>query len=358
LNYKKGDGFIAMDFSENEIPRKILIPIVGVVKELPSLTDFLCTQHFYNQRIVNIEYGNAFSAENIRSVSFITRDGMKTAEKFRHQLDQLIARLKQKKDLENIDLNVSRPVENNISYIPYTQVDITIYNDTSLRLRDKIYNAVMSDPEIDVDKFQRYYDFYPNLTKDYNIQLKCDRISIEFPNKDKIRDFKTFLFKTYDLSIELGQIEAMENYNFVTKLTRIISIILMVFSIVSISLFVSNLMQNHLEKIKMNIGTFLAFGIDSKSLERVYLSLIYLVILGALSIGLLVSWAIGQAGLIRLVLSLLGEKLEEHQNYFEQFSPWTLVLILFVLFTSYFSIIRITGKIFRNTPGDLLYERV
>jgi hypothetical protein len=355
MNYSKNDGFIAMDFSDNEIPRRVLIPVICVVKELPNFTDFLCTQHFYNQRNVHVSLGNAFSPENISSVSFITCEGDKKIEDFQANIKK---HLLNNKAFANIDIIYNRYSENTLSYVSYNQIDIKIFDDTSMIIRDKIYKAIESMPDFDAAKYQRYFDYYPNLTSDDNVKRKFDRISIEFPDRDKVKAFKKFMAgPPFELNIELGQIEAMENYNFITKLTRIISIILVIFSIISISLFVSNLMQNHLEKIKMNIGTFLAFGIDYKSLERIYLSMIYMVLIGAIAIGLLIAWLIGTLGFVRFILSSLGEKLEDKEIYYEQFSGWTIVLLIIVLITSYISIIRVTSKVFRQTPGDLLYER-
>ena len=68
----------------------------------------------------------------------------------------------------------------------------------------------------------------------------------------------------------MGQIESRDNYNLVTNLTRILSVVLIGFSVLSISLFLSNIFKRHLEKIKMNIGTFKAFGIDNKTLQFIY----------------------------------------------------------------------------------------
>jgi hypothetical protein len=186
---------------------------------------------------------------------------------------------------------------------------------------------------------------------------RYDRIAVDI-DLDGIKEFKTFLFKKYEIDIDMAQVESLENYNFVTKLTRIICIILMIFSILSICLFISNLLKNHLEKIKMNIGTFLAFGINDQSLERIYLSIIYLVLIISMLIGLATAWLIGYLGTIRYILLALNIKLEENETYFQQFTEWTFVLIGFVLIISYLVIKKITNRIFKQTPGDLLYDRV
>jgi predicted ferric reductase len=107
----------------------------------------------------------------------------------------------------------------------------------------------------------------------------------------------------------------------------------------------------------MNIGTFLAFGIDYQSLERIYLSIIYYVLIIAMLSGLLVSFILGWIGSIRWGLLILRITLEENETYFKQFSEWTFILLGIVLIISYLSIKQITYRIFRQTPGDLLYDR-
>ena len=132
----------------------------------------------------------------------------------------------------------------------------------------------------------------------------------------------------------------------------------MIFSILSICTFISNLLSNHLEKIRLNIGTFLAFGINPRALEKIYTTIIVSVLVVAMAIGILLSWIIGSVGTFRAVLQMLGIKLEENESYFNQFSEWTYPLIGVILIISYVVIRRITSRIFKQTPGNLLYDRI
>ena len=224
-------------------------------------------------------------------------------------------------------------------------------------IRDDIYNCIIESQLFEGLDFIRFYDYTKKLTMS-RFSNQFDRISVEFPNLDNIKGFKAYLAEEHEIDIDMAEIESRENYNFVAKLTRIISIILMIFSILSICLYISNLLRNHLEKIKMNIGTFLAFGIDNRALERIYLSIICYVLVSTMTLGLMASWLIGSIGSISFGLDILGIKIEENQTYFSQFSWWTICLIGIVMIISYLVIKQITNKIFKQTPGDLLYERV
>lgn len=108
----------------------------------------------------------------------------------------------------------------------------------------------------------------------------------------------------------------------------------------------------------MNIGTFNAFGIDPMILERVYLSIVISVITCAMIAGLVIAWLVGALGSIRGILFLFNSALEDGQDYFEIMNYWTLISILSVLIISFVSLKYIAHRIFRQTPGDLIYDRI
>jgi hypothetical protein len=141
-------------------------------------------------------------------------------------------------------------------------------------------------------------------------------------------------------------------------LTKVISIILIVFSILTIILFITNLLRNHLEKIKMNIGTFKAFGIDNSSLENIYFTIIYTFVLTAMFIAFFISLGFGLIGGVRLILSQFNCTIEEGRDYFNLLNYWTGISVFLVLTSSFIALKYTTSKIFRHSPGDLIYDRL
>ena len=108
----------------------------------------------------------------------------------------------------------------------------------------------------------------------------------------------------------------------------------------------------------MNIGTFKAFGLDSKTLQRIYLKVIFQVILMSMGIAMFVSWMFGYFGGMRLFLMAFGtDNLEKGQNYFLLYEWWTLISVVLILLISYIVLSFTARRILKKTPGDLIYNR-
>ena len=352
LNYSVDDTYICMAYGDQE-DRRVPLPIIAVVKELPAMTDFICTPYFFNQKEKPLATGNPFLPSDQRGISLLVFENKKSAEKLGIELQELIdtdTLLKQYK------LYVAPPLSNSLFDPPCFDIKITWVKDDSMKIRDTIFQKIKQGGQLNKLDYIRYYDYSTRFT-DHNITNQFHRFAVEFISLDNIDGFQTYLAERHKIDFDMAKRESRENYNFISKLTRIISIILMVFSILSICLFISNLLRNHLEKIGKNIGTFLAFGIDSHSLERIYLSIIYTVLVAAMIIGMLISWVIGSIGSIRFVLRVLGIALEENETYFSQFTWWTIILIGIMMVICFLVIKQITNTIFKQTPGDLLYDR-
>ncbi len=356
LNYPEDAAFIFMNFSDTIKERAVIpIPIVAVVSDLPGLTQFICTPFFHDQRNIPTEKSNPFLIENIRGVYFICLKDSTYTEKIKTKINQFISSDQEFKGL-GMSVWTNRFTQ---SYKDYFLIKINIFNDTSFSFRNHVFERIINNTDLKRDNAVfRYYDFSSNWSNTNKSIKLYDKLSVELQNLDHINEFKVFMDKQYELPMEMGQIDTLSNYNFITKLTRIISIILMIFSILSICTFISNLLSNHLEKIRLNIGTFLAFGINPRALEKIYTTIIVSVLVVAMAIGILLSWIIGSVGTFRAVLQMLGIKLEENESYFNQFSEWTYPLIGVILIISYVVIRRITSRIFKQTPGNLLYDRI
>jgi hypothetical protein len=157
--------------------------------------------------------------------------------------------------------------------------------------------------------------------------------------------------------MDMAQVEAKENYDFISKLTIIISFALIIFSIYAVSVFLKSILRMHLEKIKMNLGTFLAFGIEPTALKNIYLFLMLRFIVISIIIALALSWITGTLGGMRLIFAFLKLGVEPGENYFQLWSYLTLVSIVLIALVSLYSLSKLLKNLLSKTPGSLIYNR-
>ena len=351
LHYKPDAPFIYMSFPETDTSYRLIpIPIVGVVKNLPGMKDLISTQYFYWQRNYSFN-GSIFNPHSDKKLLIYTTDDSLNVYNFRDTLEMFF--------IEQLNINTAITVQKNtdtyrggytiiVSFWPcpdnITQVDnyYTILEKSGLlkNLNEPIRLFNYESRKYRIDDVGRY-----------------ENIAVNFYNLDKVRSFAKYLKDKYELQIDIAQVNAKENYNFITKLTRIISLILIAFSILSVCLFVSNLLKRHLESIKMNIGTLKAFGLSNKLLQEIYVKLVIKFVSVSIVVSFVLAWILGYTGLFRGVLYLFGDNLEKGENYFKLFDVWTAVAVFLILIISILVIVSTAKKILRKTPGDLIYNR-
>ena len=174
-------------------------------------------------------------------------------------------------------------------------------------------------------------------------------ISVEFKNQSHIRDFEQFAQK-YGVQLEMSKVESMENFNAVTVIARILSAAMVIFSIVCIIMFLVNMLQGYFQKVKRNLGTFKAFGMNTRELTQVYILILITIVLVAVVMALLITWA------IQGVLPLLGVE-KEGFNYLALWNVTTYVATAVVLVSTILTVIIVMTRMLSQTPGDLIYDR-
>jgi hypothetical protein len=344
--------------NEKDIP--VPLPILAVVKDLPGLTDFFVTPNFHIQRY-ETPGENPFNPAFTNHIELLTFT---------------------KSDANKLEKAVSGFFKNNLTFQQYDPrpwqdtnarayetayvVKIGLKPDTSYALRKNIFSALSQEKEVRKINFIHYYDFYTSTSAfDTNVLKSYDRMSIKMLKLAKVNALGGHLLKKFNLRLDMAQVQTVENYSFISNLTNIISLTLIVFSILSICLFISSLLKNHLERMKMNIGTFKAFGLDNKALAQIYVAIIFMFIFSAMALAILLSWIYGNLGGVRFLFFLTGREVEANENYFELVKPWSdhsligwsAFSVIFIFLTSYVVLKYITGKIFSKTPGDLIYDR-
>jgi predicted lysophospholipase L1 biosynthesis ABC-type transport system permease subunit len=75
-------------------------------------------------------------------------------------------------------------------------------------------------------------------------------------------------------------------------MANILSLAMILFSIVCIVMFIVNMLQSYFQKVKRNIGTFKAFGINSNELIGVYVLIIFAIVMIAVIQSVAFVWII------------------------------------------------------------------
>ncbi|HOX76626.1 MAG TPA: ABC transporter ATP-binding protein [Bacteroidales bacterium] len=225
--------------------------------------------------------------------------------------------------------------------------------------------TILTGLNIDVSGLELLYKPNKRPPEMENTNPRLDRMMIHFNKLDKVEEFAKFLETTkYKyLRMDMAKIMSMKNYNYVANLTTGIIIFLIALSVYFISYFVASVIAGHLEKIKMNIGTLMAFG--TSGLKFIYMNLISSYMLLSILVSFVAVFLAGSLWFCRAILWLIyffrkGLKTDfslEPGTYFEIFNEWTLtaVVLIFVL-SSIMSWFKIK-KVLKSTPGDLIFER-
>ena len=137
----------------------------------------------------------------------------------------------------------------------------------------------------------------------------------------------------------------------VSIMANILSLAMIVFSMVCIIMFIVNMLQSYFQKVKRNLGTFKAFGICSIELTNIYVVILLGIVCVAIIFALSVTW------LIQFTLPLIGVMKDGEFNYLDLWSIKTLVSIIIVIVATVVTVRIVMGKLLKQTPGDLIYDR-
>ena len=353
LHYDDNTPFVYMPFKLSDtssVRRLIPIPVLAVVKNLPGMADFVTTQYFYAMR--NFPYqGNIFNPSGEKNLNIYLLSDSVTVFKVMDSMAEFLQRESGVEVMAVANKYTDSYRNGFVITFDFYPKPLNIYQ------IDNYYKRLKESGILNKSgNYLRIYDFKSRKYRNNDVG-KYDNISVNFNYLDHIQEFSEYLSKAYQIEIDVAQIKAKENYNFVTRLTRIISFILIAFSILSVCMFVSNLLKKHLEKIKNNLGTLKAFGLSNNTLQAIYTKMILRFIGGAVIMAFVTAWIVGKLGALRILLLMFGNKLETGESYFKLFDTWTFVAIFLILSISYVVIFYVARNILKKTPGDLIYNR-
>lgn len=194
---------------------------------------------------------------------------------------------------------------------------------------------------------------------------RFDQLNITFSALDSIGAFQHALqvqtsrmddgSRAHPVELDLSRVEAQKNFAMVAKLGSFLLAALVAFALLAIMLYLYNLLRGHLERMKMNLGTFMAFGVSPDLLRagylRAMLRLLLRVIGNALVLLLLFQlllWGAGHSG-VRLPgplrhVTVLG-------------NVWLYACILAILLSAMGICRWQLSRFLSIPPGDLIHDR-
>jgi len=319
-----GKKLMVKDFEDNYI---LMFDIGGVLKSLPNHSKFVMSQDFFNM-----------FREKYETTGFIDlKDGTKVS---------LISN-------EIISKNDINNVLGGLGVIDYDTLGVSVAGaDKKIVTNIFTANFISDSTAVALKSLINKSDESASLLREwqpiYNFSELPEPMyfSFNFSDLSKIKELQNYLKETYNMEIELSIVEERDNFSMVSKLTFFMILSLIVVSMISFSIFLFNLIQNHLDKIKPNIGTFMAFGFSAKSIGYIYtISVIRFMLQAWIMVGLILSilWGLGYVtGWFLLDI----------------FNPVVVATFLLFNLLAYILTKRITTKILFETPGDLIYGRV
>jgi len=380
LGYPINTKYITVHIIEGESDyADIPVAVRAVLRRLPgdleSEISFLITDFLHANLVKPLtETGKPFNPSNTNSLvmhidSRDTTEGNKVLESIRGYLN-IMAR---KFTIDNSTFRIKEPkllrlkVDTSF-YEPTYNIEVSFMGrKPDHKMIARLYDTLVQNTELGKVSSTMLYNqnFYP-LEQVLEADRRLDRLTVHLLKLDKIELFeKEYVKPKYPyIRLDMAKIESLKNYNYITKLTVGLSFILLILSVYSIASFLSNVFENHLNKIKMNIGTLMAFG--TGGLKEIYrrLMMIYLII--PLFFSLVIASTLGYIGLVRWILKLFITNLDSG-NFFSLWD-WgltsntiplliTLIAVSAIVFFTLQRYKTIITRILSKPPGPLINGR-
>ena len=174
-------------------------------------------------------------------------------------------------------------------------------------------------------------------------------LAVEFRSLDHIGAFEAYA-KEHHIQLEMEQVHSKQNFNAVTTMASVLSAAMVVFSIVCIIMFMVNMLQSYFQKVKHNIGTFKAFGMNGAELIKVYVMLLVAIVTAAVIMALAVTW------LLQLLLPAIGVE-KGGFNYLDVWNDTTCIATAVIFLSTVMTVVAVMTRLLSQTPGDLIYDR-
>lgn len=342
-HYSAGADTLGFSLYDNEFAR-IPIPVLGVVKRLPSNVDIISTKYFYEQE--NNDNTYPFNLSCNRTYS----------ESLRYFVPESV----NEDDFEQ-SLGI---IAEEISSVPSTIDSYSFYKPEIIPFLPGRFISLVGKNEEPLIPFetaainerviaewgargvQRVFDYQ---FSPYEVSEKT-YLSVYFNKLNNIREFEQFVSE-FNVKIDMSQINSKENYNAVSIMANVLSWAIIVFAIVCIILFIVDLLKSYFQKVKRNIGTFKAFGVSNRRMINIYVLIVGVTIIISITLSLIITF------LIQNSLAWIGFLKEGTYNYLDLATAKTAATVFIILAASLVTIYGVMGNLLKQTPGDLIYDR-
>lgn len=337
------------------------LPVRAVVKEMPGIADVAYSEFLYKAHELKI--GSPLDIRKKNDLNLLIYADSTVANEVLNALKGFLRTDRFYRKYEGEATNYVKNYDSydiqyliNIDFFPAPEKQSTL---------DSLWNRLINADELKDYKelVSRTYSYHSYEGRIGN-SISYDKLSINFRDLEKVRDFSAHVRSTFNndydivngtiIEADLAKVREKENFNFLSTIAYIISTLVVLFGITSVSLFVSNLLRNHLSRIQMNLGTFSAFGLSEKKTQTIYFIIILRFIIVSLLTSVLLS--LGAGKFTEMLMKQLFS-IEEGLHYFKLWDTFTLYSIGSVIFigvlVSWFTIRKMLNK----TPGDLIYNR-
>ena len=320
----------------------ISIPVLAVVKKLPNNVELMSANFFYEQQHYN-DHTHPFdfvSHENyLHHLLYYVSDDI-GEEDFTNKVKNLLPEhLK-----NNFEVLVDESANDLKTWKSGKMLSVYIGEETLPR-KDFQEVADIIEKNFDIDNVRRVYQ----LDTESHPSPRSSFISVEFNSLNHIREFEAFA-KENGIQLEMAQVASKENFNAVTIMAAILSSAMIIFSLVCIIMFLVNMLQSYFQKVKRNIGTFKAFGMNARELINTYVIILILIVSAAVIMALMITW------LIQGLLPLVGVT-KEGFNYLSLWNTTTYLAAFIVFISTILTVVVVMTRLLSQTPGDLIYDR-
>ncbi|MBQ8170174.1 MAG: ABC transporter permease [Bacteroidales bacterium] len=318
------------------------LPVLAVVKKLPGNVDFISNSYLHeqlrNSKTWPFDLAREAYAENL--CYFVPEDvDMDDFRSHVLSVSEMFTTSEIEADETSFYVREIIPFREG-SFVKFLSYDFMEYG-TWLGIHREVIKKYGSK---DVHRVFEYEFSDETLThKSY--------ISVYFEDLDKLRDFEKYVYDTFEVKIEMAQVNAKENFNAVSVMGNILSWVIIVFAIICIILFIVNLLQSYFQKVKRNLGTFKAFGFSNRNLISIYMLIMAAIIFGALSISVTATW------LVQGLLHVCGILKDGIFDYLLLWSHKTVSCIAIIMFAAVCTVYFVMRNLLKATPGDLIYDR-
>ncbi len=319
------------------------VPVLAIVRRLPNNVDMMSANYFYEQQHYNDQthpFDFNSHEEYQHQLEYFVSDDI-GREDFEKELSNFIPdSLKTKYQILD-DIDNAKQMK---SWKPGSMLKVDLGDE---RIPREIFQAIDSKISSKYDE-QSVCRVHILATAEHP-SPRSEYISIAFNSLSHIREFEVFA-KDNGIQLDMAQVASKENFNAVTVMAAILSIAMVIFAMVCIIMFLVNMLQSYFQKVKRNIGTFKAFGMNGKELIYTYVIILISIVLSAVILALLITY------LIQIILPCVGID-KDGFNYFALWNKTTYWAAGIVLIATVLTVCGVMIKMLSQTPGDLIYDR-